>query len=129
MSKLCLKDIDNILDEINSDIEKMNSKDIRKNVSRYNLNIKKIKACKEILEKAQTEIQESDEHQSSSEDLIGDNQFNDYLTDLEEVKKTLSNGVSIKISEAIDIYSKSLSKIKKCREYLENQKIEINNID
>jgi len=129
MSKISLKDIDNILDEINSDIEKMNSKDIRKNVSRYNLNIKKIKTCKEILEKAQLEIQESDENQSSSEDLIGDNQFSDYLTDLDEVKKTLSNGVSIKISEAIDIYSKSLSKIKKCREYLENQKIEINNID
>lgn len=129
MSKITIKDIDGILEEINSDIEKMNSnKDIRKNVSRYNLNMKKIQECQEVLNKTQSEIENFNDTENS-EELISDAQFTSYLNELDEIKKQLANGSSIKISEAIDIYFKTINKINKCRDYLENQKIEINNID
>ena len=130
MSKITIKDIDNILEEINNDIEKMNgNKDIRKNVSRYNLNMKKIQECQEVIIKTQTEIENLSEDENSSDELISDNQFLNYLNELDELKKQLTNGTSIKISEALDIYFKNLSKINKCKDYLENQKIEINHID
>ena len=130
MSKITIKDIDNILEEINNDIEKMNgNKDIRKNVSRYNLNMKKIQECQEVIIKTQTEIENLSEDENSSDELISDIQFLNYLNELDELKKQLTNGTSIKISEAIDIYFKNLSKINKCKDYLENQKIEINHID
>ena len=122
-------DFDNIIDEINKDIEKMSiNKDIRKNIIKYNFNNKKIQELKDKLQNLQNEIDENkNDIDDSSEELISDTLFINYLKELEEVKKNLN--VSLKLNEAIDIYKSSISKIRKCKEYLENQKTEVINID
>ena len=129
MSKITIKEIDNVIEEINADIEKVDKeKDIKKNISKYNLNKKKIEECQEVLFKTQKELEIIG---NSSEEivLINDKQFINYLNELDEVKKQISNSSNIKITEAIDLYYNSIEKINKCKDYLENQKIEINNID
>ncbi len=127
MSKNNIKDIDTLIDEISTDVDKMNNKDIKKNISKYNSNIKKIQECQQILSKTQKDIETIEE--KSSNDLINDQQFITYLNELDDVKKQISNGYVIKIIPAIDLYTSSIEKINKCKKYLENQKIEINNID
>jgi hypothetical protein len=125
MSKITIKDIDTILEEINTDIEKVD-KDIKKNISKYNLNIKKIQECQEVLSNTQKELEITE---NSSEELINDKEFINYLNELDEVKKQISNNSNIKITQALDLYYNSIEKINKCKDYLENQKIEINNVD
>ena len=126
-------DIDTLLDEINVDVEKMNtasSKDIRKNVVRYNYNLKKIEECKNRLSSLQQEIIEND-MTSSSDELINDEEYLKFIEQLDEVKKMISSSSnnSIKLTEMVNIYKSALEKINKCRDYLENQKIEIVNVD
>jgi hypothetical protein len=121
-------DFDNIIEEINLDIDKMSlNKDIRKNIIKYNYNNKKITEVKLRLENLQKEIEENKNDNENSEELISDTQFMNYLKDLEELKKGLN--ASLKLHEAIGIYKSSTEKIKKCKDYLENQKIEVINID
>ena len=124
-------DIDTLLDEISLDVEKMNlssSKDIRKNVIKYNYNLKKIEECKNRLSSLQQEIIETD-MSSSSDELINDDEYLKFIEQLDEVKKIISNNNPIKLAEIVNIYKNALGNINKCREYLENQKIEIVNID
>ena len=124
-------DIDTLLDEISLDVEKMNlssSKDIRKNVIKYNYNLKKIEECKNRLSSLQQEIIETD-MSSSSDELINDDEYLKFIEQLDEVKKIISNNNPIKLAEIVNIYKNALENINKCREYLENQKIEIVNID
>ncbi len=126
-------DIDTLLDEINVDVEKMNSassKDIRKNVIKYNYNLKKIEECKNRLGSLQQEIIEND-MSSSSDELINDEEYLKFIEQLDEVKKMISSSSnnSIKLAEIVNIYKSALEKINKCRDYLENQKIEIINVD
>jgi hypothetical protein len=124
---MSLETIDGFLNEINLDIEKMNSnKDIKKNVAKYNLNIQKIKEYRVLLENTKKTLFESESDIESSEELIEDAQYLKYLDDLDEIKLDISN---IKLIDAIEKYKKSLDKINKCKDYLENQKIEITNID
>ncbi len=121
------KSIDNLIDEINNDIEKVNnSKDIRKNVILYNLNNKKIKMCKEILNEYEN-LLNNESNDSSSEDLITDAQYLEYLRFIEETKNNISNNTNL--NESIKIYLDVIEKINKCKDYIENQKIEINNIN
>lgn len=126
-------DIDTLLDEINVDVEKMNSassKDIRKNVIKYNYNLKKIEECKNRLSSLQQEIIEND-MTSSSDELINDEEYLKFIEQLDEVKKMISSSSnnSIKLAEIVNVYKSALEKINKCRDYLENQKIEIVNVD
>ncbi len=121
-------DFDNFIEEINQDIDKMSSnKDIRKNIIKYNYNNKKISDVKQKLETLQREIEENKNDDENSEELISDTLFMTYIKELDELKKNLNN--SLKLHEAIEIYKNSISKIKKCKDYLENQKIEVINID
>jgi hypothetical protein len=124
-------DIDSVLEEISQDIEKMSassSKDIRKNVVRYNYNLKKIEECKTKLNSLHQEIQEVDTS-SSSEELINDEEYLKFIEQLDEVKKIISNNNPVKLAEMVNIYKNALNKITKCRDYLENQKIEVVNVD
>ncbi len=126
---MSLETIDGFLNEINQDIEKMNSnKDIKKNVTKYNLNMQKIKEYRSVLENTkETLFDNNSDIDDSSEELIDDIQYLKYLDDLDELKKT--DIQSMKLIDAIEKYKKSLDKITKCKEYLENQKIEISNLD
>ncbi len=124
-------DIDSALEEISQDIEKMSassSKDIRKNVVRYNYNLKKIEECKNKLNSLHQEIQEVDTS-SSSEELINDEEYLKFIEQLDEVKKIISSNNPVKLAEMVNIYKNALNKITKCRDYLENQKIEVVNVD
>ena len=124
-------DIDSVLEEISQDIEKMSassSKDIRKNVVRYNYNLKKIEECKTRLNSLHQEIQEVDTS-SSSEELINDEEYLKFIEQLDEVKKIISSNNPVKLAEMVNIYKNALNKITKCRDYLENQKIEVVNVD
>ena len=119
---------DNFIEEISQDIDKMSTnKDIRKNIIKYNYNNKKISDVKQKLENLQKEVEENKSDEENSEELISDTQFMSYLKELDDLKKNLSN--SLKLHEAIEIYKNSLMKIKQCKDYLENQKIEVINID
>ncbi len=122
-------DFDNMIEEINQDIDKMsNNKDIRKNIIKYNHNNKKITELKQKLENLQKEVEENkNENNDNSEELISDTEFLSYSKELDELKKGLNN--SLKLVEAIEIYKNSISKIRKCKDYLENQKFEVINID
>jgi exonuclease VII small subunit len=121
-------DFDNFIEEITQDIDKMSSnKEIRKNIIKYNYNNKKISDVKKKLETLQKEIDENKNDEENSEELISDTQFINYLKELDELKKNLNN--SLKLHEAIEIYKNSIIKIKQCKDYLENQKTEVINID
>ena len=119
---------DSLIDEINQDIDKMSSnKDIRKNIIKYNYNNKKISDIKIKLENLQKEIEENKNDNENSEELITDIQFMNFLKELDDLKKNLNS--TLKLHEAIEIYKSSINKIRKCKDYLENQKFEVINID
>jgi len=129
-SNISLINLDEAIKNIQSNIEEMNSnKDITKNIDKYNINIEKIKECKSIINKVLEDIDELEEcMDESSEDLL-DEEFITYLNDLEEIRKKFNSNTINKLSELIDFYKLSLHKTNKCKEYLENQKIEISNLE
>ncbi len=122
-------DFDDEIEEINKDIDNMASnKDIKKTIDKYNLTNKKILDLRTKLENIQKELEENKyDGEQNSEELICDKEFIEYLDELDNFKNNLNN--NLKLDEIIEIYKNSVSKINKCRDYLENQKIEVINID
>ncbi len=124
---MATENIDVLINEINQDIEKMNSnKDIKKNVLRYNLNKQKITTCLELINNMKESIFNSSDDENS-EELIDDAQYLKYLDELDGLKKI--DFQNLKLNDATEKYQKYLFKIRKCKEYLENQNIEITNLD
>ena len=119
-------DIDIIIDKLELDINQMSSnKDIQENILKYKDNLKKILEVKENLKYLQNELLEN-KPENNPDELISNTQFMDYIIELDEVKKHLDN---LKLHKLIKIYKTSIRKIMQCRDYLENQKIEIIVID
>lgn len=132
MSNISLSNIDESIKKIQSNIEEMNSnKDITTNVDKYNLNVEKIRECKTIINKVLEDINELEEcmDTESTDELLDDKEFVDYLNDLEEIRKKFNGNTINKLNELLDLYKLSVNKTNKCKEYLENQKIEISNLE
>jgi len=115
-------DFEIIIDKLEQDINQMSSnKDIQENILKYKDNLKKILEVKENLKYLQNELLEN-KPENNPDELINNTQFMDYITELDEVKKHLDN---LKLHKLIKIYKSSIRKIMQCKDYLENQKIEI----
>ena len=115
-------DFEIIIDKLEQDINQMSSnKDIQENILKYKDNLKKILEVKEHLKYLQNELLEN-KPENNPDELINNTQFMDYITELDEVKKHLDN---LKLHKLIKIYKTSIRKIIQCKDYLENQKIEI----
>ena len=119
-------DIDIVIDKLELDINQMSSnKDIQENILKYKDNLKKILEVKENLKYLQNELLYY-KPENNPDELISNTQFMDYIMELDEVKKHLDN---LKLHKLIKIYKTSIRKIMQCKDYLENQKIEIIVID
>ena len=132
INKVSIVNLDEVISNIQSDIETMNSnKDITKNTEKYNNNLQKIKECKMLVDKVLKDINEFDEYldNESSEELLDDKEFLNYLNEIEEIRKKFNTNTITKLNEVIEFYKISLNKTNKCKAYLENQKIEISNLD
>lgn len=131
-NNISLINLDEAIQTIQSNIEEMNSnKDITKNIDNYNINLEKIKECKNIVNKVLEDINELEQSidSDSSDELLEDKEFLTYLNDLDEIRKKFNTNTINKLSELIEMYKLSLNKTNKCKEYLENQKIEISNLE
>ena len=122
-------DFDIIIDKIEQDLDLMTiNKDIQENIFKYKNNAKKILDVRENLQYLQNEI--NDLQENKSDELIDNTQFMNYITELEKVKKELCEikkdfNNTLKLYEVVQIHKRSINKIKQCKDYLENQKIEI----
>ena len=126
------KSLNKRIQEIETEISKLeNMTSIKKLVSKYNKIHTNIEKCRIVLKDIENSINNDteDENISSSSEELENDQFLKNLNDLEEIKNKINNTENIDIEEMYNYYQKSKKIIKKCNQYLEEQKMEIVNID
>ena len=149
-SLLDYKKIITEIKEITDDIEQLElakdlTKDLKKNIIKYNNNSTKINLCKKSLMEIYNNLEQElkqEPNQELNQDIITDDTYNEYLSELENINiktedksKDKSEDKSEEIFEldniddAIKKYKDLINKINCCKLYLENQKMSITHIN
>jgi exonuclease VII small subunit len=112
------------LTKIENDIKIMEeSNDFKVQMKKFKKNSQRITEAKDLLEninkKLELEIKDSV--------VINEDEYYKNIKKLEEFKQSIET--NDKLENMIDIYNKSQEIINECKKYLENQKMEIENIE
>lgn len=116
------------LKKLENDINGMNNIDgIKKLVNTYNIIQKDIDICKEYLDEIIININSEAE---LSDKILTYEEYINNMKELETIKQNMNENLeNIELEDLKNLYLQSTNMIKECQNYLENQKMQIENVD
>lgn len=116
------------LKKLENDINGMNNIDgIKKLVNTYNIIQKEIDICKEYLDEIIININSEIE---LSDKILTYEEYINNMKELETIKQNMNENLeNIELEDLKNLYLQSTNMIKECQNYLENQKMQIENVD